>query len=194
MGRQAGGGSPPEGNRLPFIPTQKGPSEPPAPPAVRAAGAAARTGLLWRRQGLLVTGSLPGAWGQVEAGGERSLTPPSPPGVTLPGTGVQQALGFCPCHGPCQHQQHPQPCPGADPNMFATQTLLCATLGAWHDMGGQPSTLPGGWNWGLEHLPRRGRKGSAKQVLSQHLPCTSSWQGMLRVQQAEPQQWSRGSF
>lgn len=144
MGRQAGGGSPPEGNRLPFIPTQKGPSEPPAPPAVRAAGAAARTGLLWRRQGLLVTGSLPGAWGQVEAGGERSLTPPSLPGVTLPGTGVQQALGFCPCHGPCQHQQHPQPCPGADPNMFATQTLLCATLGAWHDMGGQPSALPAG--------------------------------------------------
>lgn len=62
------------------MPTQKGPSEPPAPPA---AGAAARTGLLWRRQGLLVMGSLLGAWGQVGAGGERSFTPPAPAGAML---------------------------------------------------------------------------------------------------------------
>lgn len=130
-----------------------------------------------------------GAWGQVEAGGERSFTPPAPAG-----TGAQQALGFCPCHSPCQQRQHPQPCPGADPNLFGTQTLLCVTLGAWHNTGGQPSTLPGAgtgvWSISL---------GRAKQALVpapslNHASTASSWQGMLREQQAEPQQWSRAAF
>lgn len=147
----------------------------------------ARRGVLWRNKGSLLRDLCLGAWGQVEAGGERSfILPPSPPGATLPGTGAQQALGFCPCHGPCQHQQRPQPCQRADPNLFATQILLRATLEAWHDMGGQPSALPGVWHWGLEHLPRRGWKGSAKKVLvpapSLHHPsAASSGQGMLRV-------------
>lgn len=56
-----------------------------------------------------------------------------------------------------------------------------------------------GWSWGLEHLPRHGWKGRAKQALVpapslNHASTASSWQGMLRMQQAEPQQWSRAAF
>lgn len=171
MGRQAGGGSPPEGNRLPFIPTQKGPSEPPAPPPARAAGAVARRGALWRRQGLLVTGSLPGSLGTGRGRWGAELHPPAP--AWHRGTAGIRLLPW-----PCQHQQHPQPCPGADPNPSDTQTLLCATLGAWHDMVGTAQHPAWVWNWGLEHFPRCGWKGSAKQVLvpapSLHHPSTAS--------------------
>lgn len=173
MGRQAGGGSPPEGNRLPFIPAQKGPSEPPAPPPARAAGAVARRGVLWRRQGLLVTGSLPGSPGTGRGRWGAELHPPGPSLAQ-----EHSRLGFCPCHGPCQHQQHPQPCPGVDPNLCDTQTLLCATLGAWHNMEGQPSTLPGSGTGGWSISPvMDGKAGFSPSTFLAPSQCCQLWAG-----------------
>lgn len=178
---QAGGGSPPEGNRLLFIPAQKGPSEPPrrrlqpSRQVLRPEG-----GYCGGDKGPLVTGSLLGSLGTGRGrwGAELCL-PPRPPLA-------RRALGFHPRHGPCRHQRHPQPCLGVDPDLFAIQTLLCATLGVQHDAEGQPSPLPGGWHWGLEHLPRHGQGVMAKQALvpapSFHRPSTArSGQGMPRA-------------
>lgn len=56
----AGGGRPPAGNRLPFIPAQKGPSEHPGASPSRGSRCSRQSGVLWSRQGPLVTGSVLG--------------------------------------------------------------------------------------------------------------------------------------
>lgn len=56
----AGGGHPPAGNRLPFIPAQKGPSEHPSASPSRGSRCSRQSRVLWSRQGPLVTGSVLG--------------------------------------------------------------------------------------------------------------------------------------
>lgn len=84
-----------------------------------------------------------GAWGQVEAGGERSFTP-----QPLPGTGAQQALGYC--HGPANTSSTHSP---AQEQIQTHLTPKPCSVPLWgHGMTwrGQPSTLPGsgtgGWS------------------------------------------------
>lgn len=115
------------GEQAPIHPRTEGPFRAPpgaaSSPAGRCSGQ--KGGIVEETRAPLLRDLCLGARGQVEAGGERSSASPHPRAPA-----GQQALGFHPRHGSCRHQQRPQPCPGAGPDPFATQTRLRATPGA----------------------------------------------------------------